>query len=534
MVSGRSQLKKRFFYSFILLFSLISTLAITAKGSGYERLQKKNSRPLRLNLSREPATMDPRKASDLATSCFTYFLYEGLTRTLPNQVGALGIARKVYKEENGKRYRFLLRHACWSDGQPVTAYDFERSWKELLDPSFFCPNIHLFHPIKGAIEAKAGKLPIEEVGIYAVNDHEFVVELENPTPYFLELVSFCAFFPYRSQNEGQLIVNGPYQLKEHLRGEEILLEKNSLYWDEESVRLKEILCTFIEDEMTAFILYEKGSIDFLGSPYGRIPSDAISFLRQENRLCTGDIPASSYLVFNTGKSPMSNRKFRRALSMAIDRQSLVQNLTLLGELPAFDFVPPLLKGGDQDFLFGNESLDEALHEFFEALHEMELSPTEIRLTLTYSNAQRFSKIAQILQERWESVFKIRVSLEEIEPTLFLDRIYSKNFDLALQNMFAQYIDPLSILDRFYLKNQPKNVAGWQHAEYSHLIEQSFLAENEEKRRELLRKLEEILAFEMPIAPLFHMKSCFLIRESVEQVQMLPQGTFFFNEVTFSS
>ncbi|HUD00978.1 MAG TPA: ABC transporter substrate-binding protein [Rhabdochlamydiaceae bacterium] len=156
-----------------------------------KEISPKRTNTLRMNVVREPSTMDPRKGSEFIGSTFHFILFEGLTRLNTDYSVSPAQARSIEISDDRKTYTFHLRGTKWSDGSPVIAADFEMAWKKILMPDFPAANAPLLYPIKNAEEAKRGLVPINEVGIRSIDDKTFVVELKNPTPYFLELVSFC-------------------------------------------------------------------------------------------------------------------------------------------------------------------------------------------------------------------------------------------------------------------------------------------------------------------------------------------------------
>ncbi len=166
---------------------------------------------LRLAFNAPPTTLDPRKSGDFISSTLICLIYEGLTRCAPGGGLKAALAEKIEISPDGLIYTFTLRPSHWSDGHPVTAFDFEKSWKEIINPSFASPAAYLLFPIKNAEKIAKGELGIEEVGIQAKDARTFRVELERPTPYFLSLTAFPLLLPaplHLEQASGD-VSNGP-------------------------------------------------------------------------------------------------------------------------------------------------------------------------------------------------------------------------------------------------------------------------------------------------------------------------------------
>ncbi|MCB1108656.1 MAG: peptide ABC transporter substrate-binding protein, partial [Chlamydiia bacterium] len=331
-----------------LLFCLAAALFLGCQSTPGAVKQK-----LRINFQTDPPTLDPRKGGDMTSSMMHFLLFEGLTRQTPDGPTELGVAKQIDISEDKLTYTFYLREANWSDGTPITAHDFEYTWKTMLNPTFPCFNAHLLFPIKNARAAKLGEIPLDAVGVSAADDKTLVVKLEAPTPYFLDLTAFCALYPVcktavendASWSEGpphHYACNGPFRLVEWKHCNQLKLEKNPHYWERAKVELEEIKVSLIENEHTALQLFEKGKLDIMGSAYTHIPTDATAKFKQLGLLKDYQVPATTACSFNTTKPPFNNIHLRKALSLAIDREAIVKNITRLSDEPAFTILHPAL------------------------------------------------------------------------------------------------------------------------------------------------------------------------------------------------
>jgi oligopeptide transport system substrate-binding protein len=174
----------------------LSLLSLTLLYLSRETQENKLSHHLlRINMTQDPSTLDPRKSSDQFSSALHFQLYEGLMRITKTSTAELGMAKEVHVSDDKMTYTFILKDALWSDKTPVTAYDFEYSWKESIKPSFFCPNAHMLYIIKNGEKIKMGEMDSDSFGVKAIDEKTLQVKLEHSAPYFLQMVSFPVFFP---------------------------------------------------------------------------------------------------------------------------------------------------------------------------------------------------------------------------------------------------------------------------------------------------------------------------------------------------
>lgn len=329
----------------ILLFSILLTAACSSIP------HKKTDKTLRISFNTTPSTLDPRKSGDFVSSTLICMLYEGLTRCLPDGSPEPALAERVVISEDAKTYLFYLRKASWSDGRPITAFDFEKSWKKILDPAFPSICAYLLFPIKNGEKCAKGIVPLSEAGIKALDDSILCVELENPAPYFLSLTSFPLFLPVPSELEGAceqkpscLVTSGPFLLEKFIPHSEILLKKNPNFWNEKQIDPERIHIAILPDEMTSLQMFEQGELDWLGGPFAPIPPDAVERLQNLHYISSA---ASTLCSFNTETFPFQNEDLRKAFSYAIDRDELIQKVVPPGQTEAKRCLPPSLFGGEE-------------------------------------------------------------------------------------------------------------------------------------------------------------------------------------------
>lgn len=488
---------------------------------------------LRLNMSASPSTFDPRRSGDLVSTCLNFFLYEGLTRLTAAGPAELGIAQKIEISDDGLTYLFFLRPAQWSDGVNVTAYDFEYAWKSILDPEFPCPNAHLLYSIKNAKLAKQGLIDIHEVGIEVIDARTLKVSLNAPTPYFLEIVSFGTLHPVpkhiaqtqRNWSEkSPLVVNGAFKLTDYAARQEMILSSNEKYWDRKQIQLEKIRVSFIEDEMTALQMYEKGELDILGGYYTRIPETAISSLKKSPDMRIYQVPGSTHLAFNLKQWPFDQACIRKALSAAINRDEIVTDITQLGEDPAYDLVPPSLKN---EIIMPYHLTQDPKTLLDEALAELNITKEDLpTITLSYSRAALSHNVAQAIQQQWANTLGINIKLSVSEHKVHLNRLMKHQFQVALFNIWAMCSDPIDILERYAYLDNSKNYMYWTNNDYNICLQPQA---NTKMRKGFLAQAERILLNEMPIAPIFHWRHAFLQKPYVKNAHISKSGGIYLHE-----
>ena len=236
-----------------------------------------DSKALRLNfIAGDLPSLDPQALSrDMRGIGLGKWLFEGLTRLDPNGKYELAGAEDVEISPCRMKYTFKLRPNFYSNGDRVTAADYERSWKEALAPDSTCVKSYLFYFIKNAEKAKQGKVSVDEIGVKAIDDHTLFIELEHPTSCLFNLLSLCLFSPFKMDKENVLF-NGPYKVVERSKDSHLKLGKNPFFWDHSHIAIDEVHISMIQDGMTALALYQKGELDWIGDPFSYLSSDVVS------------------------------------------------------------------------------------------------------------------------------------------------------------------------------------------------------------------------------------------------------------------
>lgn len=480
-----------------LLILLLCCVACTSSSVKEEKLSK----VLKINLKDEPATLDPAKARDLQSITVMHMLFEGLVRIDPTGQPQLALAKSVAISHDLKTYTFILRPANWSTGEKIKASDFVLAWQKILTPDFHSDVAYQLYVLKNGKRVKQGENG--PLGVRALDEQTLVVELEHPAAYFLELLSFPAFFPLPPTGESY---NGPFLLDEWKHLDQITVKKNPSYWDAKTVQLNGIQMVMVQED-TEFKLFEKGQLHWAGSPLSTIPVDAIATLKKTGKLHIQPIAGTSFLRIQTEIPPLQNSKIRKALALAIERKAIVDHVTQGGQIPAFGLLPPSFHLAHDDY-FHDGAKEDAKRLFEEGLAELGLEqmPT---LTFTYASNGRAHLIAQAIQQQWKEALGISINLESIEPKIYIDKISHKQYQIALGSWIADYNDPINFLEVFKFKAASTNNTEWESPEYIRLLDATSNINNPKERYALFARSEQLLIDAMPIIPLFHYTMLYL-------------------------
>mgnify|MGYP004417260683 CR=1 FL=1 len=478
---------------------------------------------LNINMQGDPHALHPHLGIDLNCRSVQKALYEGLTRISPNAVVELALAQKVSISEDHTVYTFTLRPSLWSNGEKVTAFHFEKAWKSALNPVSGCLRADLFYVIKNAKKAKKRLAPFDQVGIHALDDSTLVVELENPTPYFLDLLSLPIFAPLWDASTDPKVFNGPFVVASWDHEKCLTLERNSQYWDVEHVELRKIVFSLVHDPNTAFLMYEKNELDWAGSPFTMLPPDVIPPLEQQHLIKTQPVAGVYWFCLNTQQFPLTSAKIRKSLSLAIDRDAIAKHV-LYGETPShslmplnFQLIEPVEHNLDRDIVLARKY-------FEEGLQELNITKEKFpRLQLSHNDVPGQKKLAETVAVQWKKILGIDVDLLGAEWNAFFDSLGSRQYQIGGCIWFSTFNDPICTLSFFKDRTHRYNAPQWENARYKELLD---LADNTidlNVRREYLKEAELILLEEAPVIPVFISHHKYVSHDYVKGIYIAPTG-----------
>jgi len=506
-----------------------------------EQKQVVVSNKLRINIGDEPNSLDPAKARDLRSITLVRMLFDGLTRVGKDDKVEMAIAEKVDVSEDKLTYTFTLRDANWSNGDRVTAEDFLYAWRRALDPNSPADNAFQLYAIKNAYEIKSGNFEMEELGVNIIDEKTLQVELEQPTPYFLELASYPVYYPINAKVDQEnpnwshspetYVGNGPFALAEWKHEDCITMKKSSTYWDQKTVHLEEISMYMLQSE-TELSMFENHEIDWAGSPLSVLPIDALGKLKSENLLQKKPVLGTYFLRLNTENSFLGSSNIRKALSLSINRDELVEHALAGSQVAASGYVPEIF-GLRKGSYFQGDNRHEAIKYFEEGLDELTLTRAEVpQLEIIYPNSERNQRIAQLLQERWQKVLGIKLNLFAMEPKVYFEKVAQGNYEIAAGSWMADFNDPIAFLEIFKNKKAGANHTHWESQEYASLIDSCAMAVDVAERTQMLAQCEKILIESMPVIPLFHYNLLYIKDSKLQDVFISNMGVMDFRWAKF--
>ncbi|WP_099159290.1 peptide ABC transporter substrate-binding protein [Virgibacillus ndiopensis] len=489
-----------------------------------------------VNIKTEPPSLHPGKASDTTSSAVLDQIFEGLTRINQDGEPENAMASDIQTSEDLKTYTFTIRDgATWSNGDPVTAQDFEYAWKWVLNPeSPDTDYAYQLYPIKNAEKAKAGDVPLDEVGITAKDDKTLVVELEQPTPYFLQLTAFHTYYPVNKKAvEGNdewatdvsesYVTNGPFTMESWAHKDQIVLKKNPDYWDAENVKLETINMFMVEDENTELQMYKNGELDWAGSPTGSIPLAAIPSLKEDGSLNISPKAGIYYYSFNNEVKPFNNVNIRKAFALAINRQGIVDSITKGEQQPAMALVPPSIFEENKEGYFKDNNVEKAKELLKKGMEEEGIDELPV-IKVTYNTDEGHAAIAQAIQDMWRENLGVEVELNNEEWNVFLDTMGEGNYQVGRMGWIADFNDAINFLEIFQTVGG-NNYTNWENEEYAELLKKSRTETDPAARREILREAEALFMEEMPLAPIYFYTNLWLNKDYVKNIEVSPMGSF---------
>ena len=538
--------KNQLRYFLMLGFGAILVFSCEKKalGSLETRLPKVQDK-LSLCISSDVSSLDPRYGLDGTSTQVIKMLFEGLVYIDSSGKVAPAIAASYEISSDKKTYVFHLKDCQWSNGMDITAYDFEYTWKSILKgkQDQRSAAIHNFRVIKNVSAYLYGDVGLHEVGVQSLDAKTLKVELENPIPYFLEAISNTCFFPvcklidktnpqWAREKEKKFVCNGAFHLLYHHYDNEVLLEKNPLFWDSKHVSLHKISVLVVEDAMTRLCLFEKGKIDWIGKPLSGLPLDACAILKKEDKITTFPSLAIYWYFFNTERFPFTNKKMRKAFAYAINRKEITDYVLQFNEIPATELLSKAYGLVEEEHFQDNDS-EKAKVLLEEALLELGLKKENLpELSISYNSDEIHSNVAQIIQHQIFTVLGVKVKLKHVDWKTHYSNLVQGDYCIGGMMWQSWVRDPIYILQTFRSKNDGINMSRWENRLYQDVLDASEKEMNLTKRKELLALAQRIILEEMPVIPVYFNSITFSKHKELKDVSLVESSQIDFRHAYF--
>ena len=483
-------------------------------------------------LGTEPQSLDPALVTGVPEGRVIRGILEGLTTSDPQTLEPLpGVAESWEISDDGLVYTFHLREARWSDGTPLTARDFDSAWERVLRPETGAEYGYMLWYVRGAEEYQKGRLDDwSEVGTEVPNDHTFIVTLDNPTPFFLDITSFYTASPVPAHKvrelgdawarEDNIVTNGPFYLADWRHRERLLIKRDPLYWDVANVRASAIELLTVESIPTNFNLVLTGAAHW--TDRNGIPNNFVSnvLAGEASKVRPLSVRRGPYLGTyfvrsNVNEPPLDDVRVRKALAMSINQADITEHVTRAGEIPTHAIVPPGIDGYSnvKGLRFDPEGARELLEQA--GYPGGKGFP---RLVYLFNTSEAHRGVAEVLQAQWEEHLGIGVELENQEWQVYLDNQTNLRYQLSRSAWIGDYPDPNTFLD-MWMTGGGNNRTGFSSAHYDSLVVAAGRESDPVKRAEVLAECERIIVVEeLPILPIYHYVSLHLYDPRLQGIQ----------------
>lgn len=503
--------------------------------------------------NQEPQNLDPHKATSVADGKIISALLEGLVRPDARRDGCVlpGMAESWQHNEDASVWVFHLREAFWSDGRPVRAGDFVYAYRRLLHPSFGGKYAEMLYVLRGAEAYNRGEGDWDAVGVKAPDDRMLVLSLTGPMPHFLQLLLHFTWFPVPEHaveaqggmldrrsawtRPGCWVGNGAYVLTERVFNDHLLVRPNPHYWRAGEVKNAGVCFLPVVNGYTETRMYFGGKLHITNN----VPPEMLEMAqrRAPGEFCRDDYYCSIFYRLNTTRAPLTDRRVRRALSLAIDREELVGRVVRGAGKVAFALTPP---GGGYDAGDGGESLrsqaereQEARCLLAEAGYPGGRGFPALELMTSSRDVQRL--MAETIQAMWARVLGVHVEIRSCEWSAYKAAQQSRDYDISSSSWSGDYLDPATFVE-LWCSGSGNNCTGWSEPAFDALVQQARSSADAGQRLDCLRRAERLMLEQQPVIPLYwsertYLKSprvrgwfpLMLDNHPLDAVELLPAG-----------
>lgn len=489
------------------------------------------------------STLDTTQTTDKNTFTMAQHLFEGLYRFDDDSATVPALAKDVKISDDGRKYHFTLREGIkWSNGEPITAQDFVYSWKKLVTPATIGPNAYLLDSVKNSFEIRNGEKSVDELGISAPNDKEFIVELKQAQPSFLAVVSIAWLAPQNQKfveaqgkdyalDSEHLLYSGPFTLANwDATSDTWTLKKNPEYYDADQVKLEEVAVSTIKEDNTGINLYQANELDLV-----RINGQYVQQYQDDPGYVSHPDVANYFLDFNKKEgTPLANVHLRKAIGQAIDKEALTQSVLNDGSKLLNGLIPSKLYANpetDEDFrAYSGEYLKndvkKAQAEWTKAQADV---GKKVKLSLLAADTDQGKRIAEYVQSQLqENLPGLEITISSQPSNNVNQSRREKNYELSLSGWIAGSSE-LDSYFNLYAGESSYNYGNYHNAKYDQLVEdaRTINANNPEKQFAEYKEAEDILLNQDAAqVPLYQSASNYLINPKLKGISYHLYGDYF--------
>lgn len=538
----------------VLLLAFSMVFALAACGGGEEETPDVGDGVnLSLCLASEPATIDPALNSAVDGAIMLHHNFEGLLKWIDDGEGnamlAPGMAESWDISEDGTVYTFHLRDGIlWSDGEPVTAHDFEYAWRRVVDPETAADYSYMLDCVLNGPEIiDDGTMEASELAAVALDDNTFEVTLHTAIPYFIEIAAFPVTFPVRQDiieehgdqwtfSPDTYISNGPYMMSEWQHNSYIMMVKNPNYYDVDNLVPDTLKFALMDDDNAILAAFNAGEIDYTTSGQ---PVDEIPALLASGQLKIADYVGTYFVCFQTELEPFDDPLVREAFSLVIDRNYIVNQITKAGQLPASGYVPAGVydaEGPGSNFRdVGGDyySLDDADYDANCEKARGLLAEAGFPggegfpiVEYLYNTHDAHRAIGEALQNMWQTELGVTVNLANQDWGVFLESRKKGDYQIARHGWIADYNDPISFID-MWVTGGGNNDAQYANKDYDALVKIAKSSSDPAERMQAMHDAEDILMGESIVAPIYFYTNPYMVKEDLKGWFYTPLGYSFF-------
>ncbi|HVJ55563.1 MAG TPA: peptide ABC transporter substrate-binding protein [Aliidongia sp.] len=460
----------------------------------------------------EPESLDPQKVSGQPEAVVLEDLFEGLLAASATGEPLPGAASSWDTTADGLVWTFHLRtDGKWSDGDPLTAEDFVYSLRREVDPATASPYSAALSPIAGADEIVAGHAPPASLGVAAVDAQTLKITLARPTPWLLALLAHHAMYPVPRKaieafgdkwtRPGNMVSNGPYAMAGWVPHGEITIARNPNFHDAAAVKIAIVHHILADDPTAAFRRYAAGELDNVTIPGREVDKAKIDY---PDQLHLNPVLSTTFLAIDLNRGEFADVRIRRALSMVLDRDTLVKRVLKGAQLPAVGLIPP---GGIPGYEppqpdWAGQPLPariETARQLMAAARGVDAPP--LRLTVRTVKSEQAELIVSAIVSMWKSALGIDATLDTSEWSVLEQDLHHDNYQLAFYGWAADYVDPWTYLANYRSDAAQLNISNYRNPSYDALLDQSRQAADSNARMKLLEQAEAMLLSDQILIPI---------------------------------